>query len=307
MKRAQSPTWFALVALACAVACGSSDDGDSPDAQTAEPLYSFAVITDTHIPGDADNATRLTQVVDAINAEAAARQIELVLVLGDIGWGPPLANAKRMLDELAIPYVPLLGDNEIHGGSEEGFENVFAPQFAQLETALDNWHKVSVPVWNPEAERDSWFQNFSFDYRGVHFIIADWNARGVADWAGELGFLHDFDGGTWPWFEAELAAYEGTTLDSVVIASHIPMHSGPFEREKMQPIETLIAEHQERVYGNLAGHVHLSYEVDVAGIYDVFVTAATWNDDDPLRIVTVAREEEADQLVYAHELIYVPF
>jgi len=293
-----------LAALALVVGCGSSDADDAVDA-APEPIFSVAVITDPHITGNAERETRLGQVIDAINAEVDARKIELVLVLGDIGWNGGLATAKEMLDTLAVPYVPLIGDNEIHAGAEQAYDTTFTPQFSLLAGVVDNWEKQPVPVLEPESNANAWFQNFSFDYRGLHFIVADWCARGIGDLAGELGYLHDFEGGTWPWFEEEIASNGSGAPNHVVILSHIPMHNGTFERETMQPIESLIAPYKDYVYADLAGHTHLNYDMAIADLYEVYVTAATWNDDDPLRVIGVAKS--GDAFVYSHELLYVPF
>lgn len=293
-----------LAVLALAVGCGSSEGEGSVDA-APEPLFSLAVITDPHITGDPDHETRLADIIDTINAEAAARKIELVLVLGDIGWSGELGTAKGLLDGLTVPYVPLIGDNEIHAGAEHVYDTTFTPQFDLLAGELENWEKQPMPVHEPVSDDNAWLQNFSFDYRGLHFIAADWCARGIGDWDGELGYLHDFEGGTWPWFQDAIEASAGGTENRVIILSHIPMQKGTFEPETMETIKALIAPQKDYVYADLAGHTHLSYDVSIDELFQVYVTAATWNDDDPLRVIGVA--QSGDSFVYTHELIYVPF
>jgi hypothetical protein len=270
-----------------------------------EPQFSFVVFADCHVTGEGARADTLRTIVDWINTEAATRQIELVLVLGDIGWDAGITIARGILDQLTVPYVPLTGDNEIHNGVEADFESTFGPQLTYLETVLDNWQAAPWPVWNPDAEEDSWLQNFSFDHRGVHFIGVDWCDRGEEGLTGEFGTLHDFEGGSWPWLESDLAGHEMGEANSVLMASHIPMHNGAFDVAEMSAIKELVDPYKDNVYANLAGHVHLSYELTVADVYEVYVTAATWYDDlINLRVVSVAGNGES--FAYTHELVVVP-
>lgn len=289
--------------LACALLFASGGACDSP-AATPEPLFSMVVISDPHISGDAEREARLASVVAAINDEVALRDIELVLVLGDIGWNDQLPTAKAVLDQLTVPYVPIIGDNEVHDGVEELYDSVFSPQLDLLASSMEGFARAPTPTANPETSANSWLQNFTFSHRGVHFVAADWCARGIEGLEGELAYLHDFAGGSWPWFEATMTGLADAEPSSVIMLSHIPMHEGAFHADGLATIEALIASQADAVSANFAGHVHHTYDYD-AGLYDVFITTATWTSYEPGRIVEVSTS--AGGLLYEQELLYVPF
>jgi hypothetical protein len=299
------PTWWATVTtFACGLAaagCGGDDAGTVEP--PLEPLFSMAVITDTHITTSPENVERLTAAVDWIDDHAVERQIELVLVLGDIGWEGGLAEAKSLLDELDVPYVPIVGDNELHAGDDEAFHTTFTPQFTALGDRLDNWRHASVPVWDTEAEMDVWLQNLAFDYRGLHLFAVDLCIRGDNTIMGEFGDLHEFEGGTWPWLEDQLAVLEPTRQQSIILLSHIPMFQGVLDNDEMPMVEALLEPLSEYVYANLAGHLHGNLVREGAG-FDVYVTDATHDDDNTVRLIEV--EGNGQRYAYTHNLVVVP-
>ena len=68
----------ALVMLGGARACGET--------------FSFAVIADPHINGSADHNAKFETAIDYIIRSKDSEDIQLVFVVGDIGWGGPRAN-----------------------------------------------------------------------------------------------------------------------------------------------------------------------------------------------------------------------
>ena len=128
--------------------------------------------------------------------EHAERQIELVPVLGDVGWGEGLTTAKDLLETLTVPYLPIIGDNEIIYGDEANFADVFASQMEWIAGNTEDWNYGGQSVWNPEESKDSYFTNFAFTHKGVRLIALDWASRLPASegiWT-EFGYLHDFEG-----------------------------------------------------------------------------------------------------------------
>ncbi len=300
---------------------GSADDDSAGDDDTAgdddisgdddttappmEPRFSVAVVADPHAYGGAENLQRLEAAVAWIETHAAERQIELVLILGDVTWNDGFDDARAALDELSMPYVPIIGDNEVHSDDEQAWEEAFASQFEALASELDGWRKAEMPVFHPDAEADVWFQNTAFDVQGVHFVGLDWAARGVDGILGEAGFLHDFDGGTFPWFEDEVAAAAEGAEESVIFFTHIPMHLGAFDLEQMAALTGVTGPAADLVYANLAGHVHVNAEVEVEdGGYTVFVTDAVWDDENTVRMIQVSGN--GLRFEYEHELVIVP-
>lgn len=86
--------------------------------------FSFAIIADPHIDGDVNHEANLENAINWLISNKNEKHIELVFVLGDIAWGDSRGNrnlriAKETLDHLnhaGIPYIPVIGDNEIHDG-----------------------------------------------------------------------------------------------------------------------------------------------------------------------------------------------
>ena len=76
--------------------------------------------------GGGDHDARLQAAVAETNARIEAEGIELVFILGDIAWGDGYDLAHAALSELAVPWVPVLGDNPIQVGEETGFEDAFS-------------------------------------------------------------------------------------------------------------------------------------------------------------------------------------
>jgi hypothetical protein len=279
------------------------DDEDAAE-PPMEPLFTFAIVADPHVTGSGENADRLAADVEWINTHAHERMIEVVLALGDLGWDDGLELSRQLLDELEVPYVPIIGDNEVQAGDEEAFEATFSQRYDLLATTFGGWQRAAAPVWNPEAGQESWFTNMAFDHRGVHFVGVDWCARGVSGLEGEMGDLHDFDGGTWQWFEGVFGALPKDAVESIVLFSHIPMHFGAFWLDEMNAIEGLLGPFADAVYADFAGHVHITYEQAVpGGGYVVYVTDATFDDENTIRLVQV--EGNGVRFAYTHELIVV--
>ena len=58
---------------------------DDSDVDTEE--YSIILIADPHIVDDGEHRVRLSKTVNWINDNKETDRIELVFVLGDVGWG----------------------------------------------------------------------------------------------------------------------------------------------------------------------------------------------------------------------------
>ncbi len=275
------------------------------------PLFSFAVIADPHLAGNPDYQARLEFCVDWINANAEEKLIELVFIVGDIAWGSggQMDIALQILDGLTMPHIPIVGDNEMHGWEAE-FDTVFGAHYDYLATVLDNWDNPPTPVWNPEIEDDSYFQNLSFDYRGLHCMGIDWCSRVMEGLAGEQADLHDFEGGTWPWFTSDIENCDKTMGANILMFTHHPMHTAPilpievasFSLAEILTIEAFTAGYGSNVNANLAGHYHIWWqEARGLGQYTIYVTGATHMGKNKLRLVRVY--DEGTAFSYHHELV----
>ncbi len=250
--------------------------------------FSFAVVADPHISGSADNKAKFKTAIDWIIGNKDAKDIELVFVVGDIGWGGPRANrnlklAKDMLDRLdraGITYLPIIGDNEVLCGSEKEFAETFDHQYRRLSNTLARWRKAPTPV------NGKYLQNFSFDYKGCHFVCCDFNSR---KWGNEGGELHDFAGGSWPWFKNDIRACPKNKKESIVIVTHIGMFRTGFGKadeylfaqDEMKKIKGFLHDYRGFVDSNYAGHIHQNWHASVwsglfTTIYHVRTTDETW-------------------------------
>jgi len=285
--------------------------------------FSFAIIADPHMDGNADREAKFQAVLDWLMANGPEKRIEFVFVLGDIAWGGTggeryLDRAKAMLDALAdagIPYIPLMGDNEVNRGCEEEFDAVFGPHYTRLAAMFDHWTKAPFP------NEGLYLENISFDYKGCHFVCPDFNPREAGD---EGGNLHDFVGGTWPWFTADIETCAKPKAENILMMTHIGMFntgspvSDPylFSDDEMAQIKTFITPYKNAVAVNYAGHVHENWPwlvpLSEDYLYRVLVTDEPWYDtrwpesnDQEMTIQCVQVRDEGTAFSYMEDRVDV--
>jgi len=251
--------------------------------------FSFAVIADPHISGNPVRKAKFQAAIDWIISNGKSKDIELIFVLGDIAWGGSRGNrnlgtAKKILDRLnnnGITYIPVIGDNEVQYGCEKEFQEVFRPHFKILSERLENWRKAPIPV------ACSYLQNFSFNYKDCHFVCPDFNSRKAG---GEGAELHDFAGGSWPWFKNDIERCPKPKKENIVIMTHIGMFNTGFKVadrfvysvSEMDKIKGFLNDYKDNVDSNYSGHFHLNWYVPVwselfVPLYHVRVTDETWS------------------------------
>lgn len=271
-------------------------------------VFSIAVLADPHISGNAEHTARLQEAIAWINEHRESRQIELVPVLGDVGWGVGLTDSKTLLDGLQVPYIPIIGDNEIQYGDEENFTTVYNEQFEWLSENTEAWTFGGGAVWNPEEAKDSFFTNMAFTHKGVRLIALDWASRLPSSegiWT-EFGYIHDFEGGTKAFLESELSMISASKEGATLFLTHIPMMIGSFDAEKMDVISTTVEAYTDRIYANFAGHMHVNVEDDSRDRgYEVYVTNAVWDDVITIRMLDVYQNSNA--VYFEQELIEFPW
>jgi len=308
--------FFALVGILTILVTGSPGVSTFPE----EP-FSFVIIADPHIDGNEDHRAKLEKAVDCIIAYRESYNIELVFVVGDIAWGGSaegshLDIAKTILDDLndaGIPYLPLIGDNEVQSGFEEEFDIVFSEQYQYLAGFLNNWQRAPTPV------SGKYLQNFSFDHKFCHFACADFASREAGDEGGEL---HDFAGGSWPWIKDDISHCLKTAQENIVIATHIGMfRTGVetadqylFSKSEMNEIKSFITGYRNYVDTNYSGHVHQNWWMPVMSsfrfLYHARTTDETWYDtrwpeshDEALTLRLVYAREGTQKIVYSQHVV----
>ncbi|MEN6406589.1 MAG: PEP-CTERM sorting domain-containing protein [Thermoguttaceae bacterium] len=248
--------------------------------------FAYAVIADPHAT-TTDHLSNLQSAVNYIISTKTARNTQLVFVAGDIAWGTGnLTAAKTVLDTLntaGIPYVPLIGDNEVHSGYEAAFQTTFSSQYTYLASTLTNWQKAATPV------SGRYLENFSFDYGNCHFACADFASRTSGD---EGGDLNNITGGTWSWLKNDIQTCSKPKNENINIITHIPMfRTGVstadqylFDSTEMSTITTFLDSYKTNVAANYAGHIHQNFSWNVSKnwysstIYTSYVTDETWYD-----------------------------
>jgi hypothetical protein len=317
--------WFlnqvASVGLITILIVCSSGYGEA-SLSSAGDKFSFAIMADPHLNGNADRRAKFEDAIDWVIKEKDINDIELVFVLGDIAWGGDKRNrnlpiAKAILDRLnnaGIPYIPIIGDNEVQVRCEKEFQDVFEPQYRYLSKILQNWRKASVPV------DGMYLQNFSFDYKSCHFVCLDFNSRkdGV-----ESGELHDFPGGSWPWFKNDIERCQKAKKENIIIMTHIGMFRTGFSMAdqylfsegQMKKIKQFLFNYREYVDSNYAGHIHQNWHAVVWSglfmpIYNVRTTDETWYDtkwpesnDKELTIRLVQANCSGPKIVYNQRIL----
>lgn len=307
--------WLLLAVAAQACEPPTDDDpvDSDPDTDLADtdPIvtggdFSFVVFADPHVTSDSDHADRLREAVAWVEREREARGIELVLVAGDTAWSQGLPIFVDVMDDLSIPWVPMIGDNEIQVGDEEAYHEAVSPQLEALGADLPGWTRLDAPVANPETGRDAWFQGFGFTWGGVTFVGFDIAARVIDPLWGEFAYLHDFPGGSLPFLAERLDALPVGPREDVVVLTHNPMlwTAGGFDPVAQERLMEVVEPYGDRVALALGGHLHLDVEwVEDAQPYEVALTDAIWDDEIRVRVVDVTLDGRTFR--YAHETVVV--
>ena len=287
------------------VACSTQDDTPNP---ALEFQFAMAVIADSHLGGSDAPAERLTMAVDWINTHRQARQIEIVPVLGDIAWGDGLWPARTRLDALEVPYIPVMGDNEVAFGDEMTFAEVFAPQLDVLAAEFEDWRVGGGLTYNPVHDQQSHFQTYAFRHHDLEFLVLDWASRSTHKVLSEMADRHDFTGGVWPWFTEYLRELETGLDHRVVMLTHNPMYMGVggFNVDDFNAVAEETIGQRDAIWANLAGHLHYGDTIDLgpeAG-YDVHLIDALWDDVMTIQVIDVYRD--ANGFVFEQENITVP-
>ncbi len=291
----------ALLALLLLGGCPSADPAPDAEVDATEeptpgpivPLFSFVIIADPHVAGPPEHEERLLAAVEWVNANAEAEGIELVLLLGDICWGTRMDAAVDLLDQLTPPWVPIIGDNVLHStGGDLSFATTFQPQLDRLADTLDAWSQAPWPIADERLGGDAWMQNLRFEHRGVRFVGLDWNIRHLTGNLAEFGDFNDIPGGTHEWLAASLDGQQDRRDESILLLSHVPMLPGTFTLAERAVFADLIRPLEDKVFANLAGHLHVDiFDSDEDAGYETWVTDATWDDTNLIRLVRVSGNE----------------
>lgn len=324
-----------LFLLLLLTACTPKQPADSAHPAADRCAFSFAILTDTHVgegvedygtagwDDDDDGSTTsgseapLAEAVATLNALAEGEDAPaFAVVLGDLtdsGERSELMRARALLDDLALPWLPLLGNHDLWPyayAAEEGayaqaagptgdalMHEVFEDSFAAAAADLPSLVRAPA-VWEPALGADTPFVSFAFTHCGARVVALDSNTRIHAE-GGEPGIgpeaaLYDAEGAPWPWLLADLTTGPGAEAETVLVLAHHPFTPSTwtsFDQASFERIEGDILEHglDQRIAAFFGGHLHLELEQEGPAGLPVLLTDATKDGARP-KVVTISEE-----------------
>ncbi|HEX9896328.1 MAG TPA: SBBP repeat-containing protein [Dehalococcoidales bacterium] len=301
---------------------GSGTSYDFATIKYSQGSWSFAVITDIHIGyctpdyaghgfgsentdpenSDPDNSdvtivgqdyfltARLTEAINWINAHYndPDKNIKFVVVDGDISDTAERSEYKKardILNELSVPYFPLIGNHDIWPyivGPNQTPDDRRNPLFKSpgSETNLGDKYFEEI-FWGSDPENKNldkiqgllgenglvrqegengyegapYYQNYAFSYGGINFIALDFEPR---HWRkSSSGFNFGMPDESKTWFEQKLTQYE---KQRVIMLHHRPISvQNYYDWDCKYSIQDVIEAHDCQVL-SLSGHTHRNLE-----------------------------------------------
>jgi hypothetical protein len=167
--------------------------------------------------------------------------------------------------------------NSTHSTNKPNGDFLFAKYFENCFVPRSGLYYNTKPTYNPQHNITSWFQNWEFQHGDIVFYGLDWNMRtrwkfpfkGVVPGAD----LHDFPGGTFPWFKERLSILKKKEKQpkTVVIFQHqpfiapfyVPNLIWGFSSDKLAAIEKMLTSFYGKddptLWGIFSGHYHRWY------------------------------------------------
>ncbi len=273
----------------------------------AQYKFSFVHISDVHIgegfsdygtPGffndtmpDTDEsapAKDLRQAVKWINAHQQDKNIKFVVISGDLTGSAERSEfqmCKKIMDDLDVPYVPVIGNHDIwpyvryqneapYANGDSVMGEVFADVYDRDKLFFSNWNDGSrlTRTYNPETQKEHYLQNFSFEYDGFIFYGLDFNPRYHVNKAepgiGPEAQVMDWQGGTFQWLKQELASNPHKKNHNVCFISHHPatenilfiLSGFVFDLPEYTKLLDMLSSYGSNLGLWMAGHIHIDYD-----------------------------------------------
>jgi len=277
--------------------CGETGSLSGISEEKGFESFSFAIITDVHVgrgfsdygaegwadynlnTGQANDGNeggfnyvtdRLTATVNWLNENYQKENIKFLVILGDISDTAEMSEffrAKKILDSLEIPYIPLMGNHDYWAYVNETstldrvpigdfyFENIFWNEFHNRNN-IKKIKSLFKDTWKKqEKTKPGYLQNYAFSYQGINFIALDY-ARRDLNLAASLA--EPFQE-TKEWLEDNLGGHQRETG---IVFSHYPyMVRGGFEPWEADYLAEAASQNEVSVL-NFGGHIHYSNNVN---------------------------------------------
>ena len=280
--------------------------------------WSFAVITDLHIGwgipdynSEGYNGTtigqdyyitkKLKEVIQWINEnyKNPDYNIKFVAVTGDISDTAEYSEfitAREILNELEIPYLPVIGNHDIWPYIQKTTTNP-DDRFFSIKDKRKNGEPLGDEYFEEVFWRDNptntekirnffasferqeelsgysgvpYFQNYAFSYDGTKFITLDFASRDY--WELMMPINASSYSETMDWFKKKL---ENCDEEKTLVLTHYPfIWEGGFKPLDMKSVQDLIVNSKCKVL-NIAGHTHINSIADPNNKYIVVETEPT--------------------------------
>jgi len=272
----------------------------------AQYKFSFVHISDTHIgEGQGDYGTSgffdempvidtsspakaLREAVKWINFHEQDKNIKFVLVSGDLTGSAEKSEFlkfKEIMQDLNVPYVPVIGNHDVwpyvryqneaaYACGDSIMNEVFADVYDKGKLFFNNWNDGTrlTRTYNPETQRETYLQNFSFEYEDFIFYGLDFNPRYHVNKAepgiGPEAQLMEWNGGTFDWLKKDLAVNPNKKNHNICFFSHHPatdnilviLSNFVFDGTEYNNILNGLSPYKNNLGLWMAGHIHIDYD-----------------------------------------------